>query len=91
MALALHGFAGGVENPNSLGYRQAVTPHELLGRVNGFILSANRSMGALGAVLGGAVVGLVGTGAALVAVVVLLTAAAAVAALSPVRDAELAA
>lgn len=89
VALALHGFAGGVENPNSLGYRQAVTPDALLGRVNAFIRSANRSMGALGAVLGGAAVGLVGTGASLVTVVVLLTVAAAVAALSPVRDARI--
>lgn len=64
-------------------------PDALLGRVNAFIRSANRSMGALGAVLGGAAVGLVGTGASLVTEVVLLTAAAAVAALSPVRDARI--
>lgn len=89
VAMVLHGFAGGVENPNSLGYRQAVTPDGLLGRVNGIIRSANRTMGALGALLGGAVVGLVGTGPALATVIVLFTFALGIAALSPLRTARL--
>ncbi|WP_319805239.1 MFS transporter [Micropruina sonneratiae] len=89
VAMVLHGFAGGVENPNSLGYRQAVTPDGLLGRVNGIIRSANRTMGALGALLGGAVVGLIGTGPALATVIVLFTFALGIAALSPLRTARL--
>ena len=89
VALAAHGFAGGLENPNSLGYRQAVTPDALLGRVNALIRSANRTAGAVGALLGGATVALVGTQPALVAVVVLFTAAAVIAARSPLRSAEL--
>ncbi len=52
-ALMLQGFAMGVENANDTGYWQIVTPDRLLGRANATRRSANRSAGALGAVLAG--------------------------------------
>ena len=51
-ALVLSGFAGGVENANEMSFRQVVTPDVLLGRVNGTMRSANRTMGAIGALAG---------------------------------------
>jgi MFS family permease len=53
VALVLHGLAMGVENANDTGYWQFVTPDRLLGRATATRRSANRSAGALGAVLGG--------------------------------------
>ena len=52
-ALVLQGLAMGVENANDTGYWQTVTPDRLLGRANATRRSANRTAGALGAVLGG--------------------------------------
>jgi hypothetical protein len=34
VALPLQGIAAGIENSNEMGYRQALTPDELLGRVD---------------------------------------------------------
>jgi MFS family permease len=49
----LYGFALGIQNANEMGYRQAVTPDELQGRVNTTIRSINRAAIVLGAPLGG--------------------------------------
>lgn len=86
LALPLHGLVGGVSNPHEMGIRQQVTPDALLGRVNATMRSANRTVAALGALLGGASVGLLGgkTTAVLVAAVFLL--AVALTGLSPLRE-----
>jgi hypothetical protein len=72
-----------------MGYWQALTPDELLGRVNASRRSANRTMGALGALSAGLAVGLIGDRTTLIGVVVVFGAAALLAALSPLREAPL--
>ena len=52
---ALYGLSLGAENPNSLGYRQAVTPDALQGRMNTTMRSLNRAMIVVGAPLGGVI------------------------------------
>jgi predicted MFS family arabinose efflux permease len=49
----LYGFALGLQNANEMGYRQAVTPDELQGRMNTTIRSINRAAIVVGAPLGG--------------------------------------
>lgn len=56
----LLGLALGVENANSLGYRQTVTPDELQGRMNTTMRSVNRAMVVVGAPLGGVLADTVG-------------------------------
>lgn len=86
IALAIHGLAAGVENANEMALRQSVTPDALLGRVNANIRSANRTAAALGALIGGAAVGVVGDVWTLVVVIVVFAVAAMIAALSsPLR------
>lgn len=86
LALPLHGLVGGVTNPHEMGIRQHITPDALLGRVNATMRSANRTVAALGALLGGASVGLLGgtTTAVLVAAVFLV--AVTLNGLSPLRE-----
>lgn len=85
LALGVHGLAGGLENANDMGLCQLITPDGLLGRVNATRRSVNRSIAALGAVLGGTSVMLLGGSATLVGVAVVFGLAFAVAALSPLR------
>ena len=49
----LFGLGLGAENANSMGYRQAVTPDRLQGRMNIIMRSLNRAMIVIGAPLGG--------------------------------------
>ena len=49
----LFGFSIGAENSNTLGYRQAVTPDHLQGRMNATMRSINRAMLVVAAPLGG--------------------------------------
>lgn len=49
----LLGLSIGAENANELGYRQAVTPDVLQGRMNATMRSINRSMVVVGAPIGG--------------------------------------
>jgi MFS family permease len=86
VALALQGLAAGVENSNDMGYWQALTPDELLGRVNATRRSVNRTMAALGALVGGLSVGLIGEHPTLIGVIVAFAAAAVTAASSPLRE-----
>ncbi|NLP82789.1 MFS transporter [Microbacterium sp. CFH 90308] len=88
VALALQGFVAGLENPNEMAYRQAVTPDALLGRTNATMRSANRTMAALGALVAGVVVAATGIAPALVGVVVVFIAAGVVAVASPLRHAR---
>lgn len=89
VAMVIQGLAMGLENANEMGYWQAVTPDSLLGRVNATRRSANRTIGALGAVSGGVAVSFVGEKAAILGAVVVLIAAFAIAAFSPLRHARL--
>jgi MFS family permease len=89
VGLAIYGLASGLENPNEMGYWQAATPDGLLGRVNATRRAANRTIGALGAVTGGAAVSLLGERTTLLGVVAVFVAAFAIAAFSPVRHARL--
>jgi MFS family permease len=88
VALALQGLAAGIENSNEMGYWQALTPDELLGRVNATRRSFNRTMGALGALIAGPVIELIGDRLTLIAVVIAFAGAALTAALSPLREAS---
>lgn len=47
------GMSMGAENPNTLGFRQSVTPDALQGRTNATMRSINRAMIVLGAPVGG--------------------------------------
>jgi MFS family permease len=87
VALFLQGFAAGIENSNEMGYWQARTPDELLGRVNATRRSANRTMAALGALLAGLAAGLIGDRITLTGVIIVLMAAALIVARSPLREA----
>ena len=88
VAVSLQGLAAGTENSNEMGRWQALTPDELLGRVNAARRSANRTMAALGALIAGLVVGLIGVRPTLIGVIVVFAAAALTAALSPLREAS---
>ncbi|MDO5494279.1 MAG: MFS transporter [bacterium] len=81
----LYGLAMGVEDPNEMSYWQAVTPRALLGRVNASRRTVNRSVAVVGAILGGWLVGAVGSRVTLGIVVGLFVAASVIAALSPLR------
>jgi len=50
---ALYGLALGAENANEMGYRQAVTPDALQGRMNATMRSINRAALVIGAPVGG--------------------------------------
>lgn len=86
VALSVQGLAAGLENSNEMGCWQALTPDELLGRSNATRRSVNRTMGALGALLAGLVVGLTGDRPTLIVVIIVFAAAALIAALSPLRQ-----
>lgn len=88
VALPLQGLAAGIENSNEMGYWQALTPDELLGRVNATRRSVNRTMAALGALAAGLIVGLIGDRPTLVGVIITFAAAGLTAALSPLREAQ---
>ncbi len=88
VALLLQGFAAGIENSNEMGYWQALTPDELLGRVNATRRSVNRTMAALGALVAGLVVGQIGIRVTIAGVIVTFAAAALIAARSPLREAH---
>jgi hypothetical protein len=77
----------GVENANDMGYWQRLTPDGLLGRVNATRRSANRTAGAVGAVLGGTAMTVLGERGTLVIVAALFAVAASIAGLSPLRSA----
>jgi predicted MFS family arabinose efflux permease len=87
-AQLLYGFAMGLEDPNEMGYWQAVTPREMLGRVNATRRSANRSTAVVGALLGGLVATVLGFRGTLIVVTVVFMVASLVAALSPLRGAR---
>ena len=84
-ALVLQGLAMGVENANDTGYWQTVTPDRLLGRANATRRSANRSAGALGALLGGIALTVFDERLTLIGVAALSAVSALIVGLSPMR------
>jgi MFS family permease len=50
---AIYGFGMGAENPNEMGYCQAVTPDAMQGRRSATMRSVNRAMIVIGASTGG--------------------------------------
>ncbi|GEN79856.1 hypothetical protein [Actinotalea fermentans] len=88
LALIIQGLAAGAENANEMALWQSLTPDGVLGRANATRRSANRTAAAVGALGGGFAVGQLGDRPTLVAVAVVFAGAAAIAALSPVRDAR---
>ncbi|MDX6299997.1 MAG: hypothetical protein QOF53_1211 [Nocardioidaceae bacterium] len=84
-ALVLQGLAMGVENANDTGYWQTITPDRLLGRANATRRSANRSSGALGAVLGGIALTVFDERLTLIGVAALSAVSAVIVGLSPLR------
>ncbi|MBW4722247.1 MFS transporter [Saccharothrix obliqua] len=82
------GFGVGIDGPPEMGYRQAVTPDHLQGRMNATIRSVNRGMIVLGAPLGGALAAVTSTRTAVWVAVAGLLAQAAAITLSPVRRAR---
>jgi MFS family permease len=87
VALALLGLAVGIENSNEMGYWQALTPDELLGRVNAARRSINQTTAALGALIAGMFIGMIGERPTLIGVIIAFVAAGLTAALSPLREA----
>lgn len=89
IAMALYGIAGGLENPNEVGFRQAVTPQDFLGRVNSTVRSANRTVAVGGALTGGAVAGAFGYRAAFAMCAAAFAGAFMIAVLTPLRNARI--
>jgi MFS family permease len=87
-ALAVHGFAMGVENANEMGCWQSATPDGLLGRVNATRRSANRTVAVLGSLLAGVLLTAVGDRATLGVVVLVFALAAVIARCSPLRGVQ---
>ncbi|GAA1760831.1 MFS transporter [Agromyces humatus] len=87
-ALALHGFAGGLENANEMSFRQGVTPDALMGRTNATMRAANRTMAAVGALAGGTAMTLLGERPSLFIIVGVYAAAFIIAIASPLRAAR---
>lgn len=75
-ASAVQGVAAGCENANEMSLRQTATPDELLGRMNRTMRSANRTLAAVGAIGGGALMTVADGGVALLVVTVVFVAAA---------------
>lgn len=79
------GFAIGLESPLEMGYRQAVTPDRLQGRMNATMRSVNRGSLAFGALLGGVLGDWIGLSAALWVGIAGLVVQAVATMLSPLR------
>ena len=81
-------LALGVSGPNEMGYRQAVTPDRLQGRMNATIRSLNWGMLTIGAPVGGLLAEQIGYRPAIGLAVLGMAVAATVAVLSPLRHAR---
>jgi predicted MFS family arabinose efflux permease len=87
-ALAVYGVAGGVENANEVGYRQLVTPPEVLGRVTSTVRSVNRASAFVGALIGGALATALGYQVGLLLGAAAFVTAFLIAVTTPVRSAS---
>lgn len=84
----LYGLALGLSNANEMGYRQAITPDELQGRMNTTVRSANRAMIVIGAPLGGLLATAIGYQATMWVAIAGFLAVTLFLAVSPFRDAR---
>ncbi|MEU5690388.1 MFS transporter [Actinosynnema sp. NPDC020468] len=85
----LFGFSIGLDGPAEMGYRQAVTPDRLQGRMNATMRSLNRGMIVIGAPLGGVLADALGSRAALWIAVGGLVCQAVAITCSPLRHARI--
>ena len=88
LAKTLYGFGLGLGDPSELGYRQAVTAREMLGRVNATMRSANRTMAVVGALAGGVLAGAIGYRETIGAAIVVFIISVVIIAASPLRGAR---
>ncbi|NQX10387.1 MFS transporter [Microbacteriaceae bacterium VKM Ac-2855] len=84
----VYGLSMGIEDANDTGYRQAIAPDEIQGRMNSTIRTANRVVFLFGALLTGVLVTAWGYNLTIGAAAIAFTAAALIVALSPLRNAR---
>lgn len=84
----VYGLSMGIEDANDIGYRQAVAPDAIQGRMNSTIRTMNRVIFFVGAVLAGVLATFWGYSLTLGIAAVIFASAAAVVVFSPLRDAR---
>lgn len=84
----LYALSQGLEDANEMGYRQAVAPDSLQGRMNSTIRTANRVVFFFGALLAGSLATVFGFSVTIGAAALIFTAAALVILFSPLRTAR---
>lgn len=88
LAKTLYGFGLGLSDPPELGYRQTMTPRDMLGRVNATMRSANRTLAMIGAVTGGVLAGIIGYRGTIGAAIAVFIIALIIIVVSPMRSAR---
>lgn len=84
----VYGLSMGIEDANDVGYRQAVAPHSIQGRMNSTIRTTNRVTFFVGALLAGVLATFLGYPLTLGVAAVIFAGAAAVVGFSPLRIAR---
>lgn len=84
----LFGLGMGLEDPNEMGYRQAVAPDQMQGRLNASIRTVNRVMFLIGALVAGGLATAFGFRVTIGVSVVVFAIAALIVLLSPLRTAR---
>ncbi|MFF2051790.1 MFS transporter [Leifsonia sp. NPDC058194] len=84
----LYGLSMGIEDANDIGYRQAVAPDRIQGRMNSTIRTVNRVVFFVGALLTGLLVTVAGYRPTIGIAAIAFAAAALIVALSPLRTAR---
>lgn len=84
----VYGLSMGIEDANDIGYRQAVAPDAIQGRMNSTIRTANRVVYFFGALLTGLLATLLSYPLTMGVAAMIFTVAALVVAFSPLRDAR---
>lgn len=88
IAQFLYGLSMGIEDANDMGYRQAVAPDAIQGRMNATIRTTNRVVFFVGALLAGILATWLGYAISLGVAAVFFLIAALIVACSPLRDAR---
>ncbi|WP_435748584.1 MFS transporter [Microbacterium sp. PMB16] len=84
----LFGLGMGLEDPNEMGYRQAVAPDQMQGRLNASIRTVNRIMFLIGALIAGGLATAFGYRVTIAVSVVIFVVAALIVLFSPLRAAR---
>lgn len=84
----LFGLGMGLEDPNEMGYRQAVAPDQMQGRLNASIRTVNRVTFLVGALIAGGLATAFGYRVTIAVSVVVFLAAALIVLFSPLRTAR---